>query len=292
VEGVADCGGTGTNLGAGFSDDTPRQATRVALIPDVQSIVLGASTGYAIHGGGQLVGWGSSYNCQLLGNAITSTPSLLLPDVEWVVAGGTATSACARTSDGGTLCWGDNGNHELPLAPDDAGLCKAPRVVSSPKPLDLGAPIVALSLSVTQGCAALEGGAVTCFGDYVDIGSGAPVAPGPIVVPNISDAVGVAVGVDYFACARTQGGAAVCWGGSGNGTTGRGTNARELPPDKVVDSNFVPLAGVVEIAAGDSFACARLADGGVSCWGTNVLGQLGDGTNAPHNVAQPVVLPP
>ena len=37
------------------------------------------------------------------------------------------------------------------------------------------------------------------------------------------------------------------------------------------------LTDAVEIDAGESFACARRADGSVWCWGANHLGQLGNG---------------
>lgn len=40
---------------------------------------------------------------------------------------------------------------------------------------------------------------------------------------------------------------------------------------------LAPLTGVVAISAGDSHACARLADGTARCWGGNVFGELGNG---------------
>jgi alpha-tubulin suppressor-like RCC1 family protein len=59
------------------------------------------------------------------------------------------------------------------------------------------------------------------------------------------------------------------------GETGAGTDgtnqARAIPVKGV--------AGVSEIAGGQHFACAT-TNSGVSCWGTNNEGQLGNGSNA------------
>ena len=41
-----------------------------------------------------------------------------------------------------------------------------------------------------------------------------------------------------------------------------------------------PLTGVAQVVTGNFFACARLTNGGVDCWGDNSYGQLGDGTTA------------
>jgi alpha-tubulin suppressor-like RCC1 family protein len=47
----------------------------------------------------------------------------------------------------------------------------------------------------------------------------------------------------------------------------------------------------VQVVAGSRHACARLSDGGVRCWGDNLAGQLGNGSNAgsPKPVAVPGV---
>ncbi len=52
-----------------------------------------------------------------------------------------------------------------------------------------------------------------------------------------------------------------------------------------------PAAGVtaVEIVAGASHTCARMADGTVRCWGANEFGQLGDGSTTARSRPVPVV---
>jgi hypothetical protein len=41
-----------------------------------------------------------------------------------------------------------------------------------------------------------------------------------------------------------------------------------------------PLAGVTSVAGGMDSYCALLTSGGVDCWGSNLFGQLGDGTGS------------
>ena len=47
------------------------------------------------------------------------------------------------------------------------------------------------------------------------------------------------------------------------------------------------LANVTQISAGDSHTCATLVGGGVSCWGNNFFGELGNTTNVTTNDANP-----
>jgi alpha-tubulin suppressor-like RCC1 family protein len=58
-----------------------------------------------------------------------------------------------------------------------------------------------------------------------------------------------------------------------NGQLGDGTRRERRAPVAVRGLS----AGVVEIAAGDYFTCARLESGTVKCWGSNRLGELGNG---------------
>ena len=45
-----------------------------------------------------------------------------------------------------------------------------------------------------------------------------------------------------------------------------------------------PRGRVVQVAAGGDHTCALLDDATVRCWGANIVGQVGDGTNDPRNV--------
>jgi hypothetical protein len=50
------------------------------------------------------------------------------------------------------------------------------------------------------------------------------------------------------------------------------------PGQSCVSGACVSAPSVVQVGAGTSFACARISDGRVYCWGSNSEGQLGNGT--------------
>ncbi len=65
-----------------------------------------------------------------------------------------------------------------------------------------------------------------------------------------------------------EGGLVTCVGANEEGQLGRTGN--ELIP--------VPnVTGAIEVAVGDAFSCALLSSGTVSCWGSDIFGQRGDG---------------
>ncbi|MBX7192096.1 MAG: hypothetical protein K1X94_08560 [Sandaracinaceae bacterium] len=78
-------------------------------------------------------------------------------------------------------------------------------------------------------------------------------------------------------CALLDDGTAWCWGQNRNGELGLGS-----PGAQDIDARRSPtlnpnLANVAELQLGARHGCARLEDGTVWCWGSNDLGQLGDG---------------
>src|SRR3989339_877123 len=78
----------------------------------------------------------------------------------------------------------------------------------------------------------------------------------------------------------------LCWGYSANGRLGDGQNGVDvLNPNLTTDSSAYS-----SVSAGGTDTCGiRQNDSRVLCWGNGDYGQLGDGSNATHNVLYPNV---
>ncbi len=87
-------------------------------------------------------------------------------------------------------------------------------------------------------------------------------------------------GGEQFTCALTTAGAVYCWGLNSNGQLGNGSTTRSFVPVPVTGLS----SGVVQITAGQQFACALTSAGAVKCWGANSDGQLGNGTKTDSDV--------
>ncbi len=114
-----------------------------------------------------------------------------------------------------------------------------------------------------------------------------------------SCAVQLVAGRSHF-CARMSDGSVRCWGDDELGQLGA---ALRDTPDAGADAGktdagqapfrvrrVARVSDITQLAAGGSSTCARRQDGTVFCWGSNVYGELGGGTNDwdPHPDPVPV----
>ena len=89
-----------------------------------------------------------------------------------------------------------------------------------------------------------------------------------------SNAVAIAAGLEHT-CVLQANGTGRCWGGNAVGQLGIGTTGGSRLTSVAVSS---ALGSAVAISAGSQHTCALLANGSAMCWGSDSVGQIGDGT--------------
>jgi alpha-tubulin suppressor-like RCC1 family protein len=152
-------------------------------------------------------------------------------------------------------------------------------------PLGEGRTVTAIGAGDAHTCAVLDNGELRCWGKNDDgqlgLGDTTPrMRPDQVVDVGVGrTAVQIAAG-RHFTCARLDNGEVKCWGLNTDGQLGLGDTSPRLSPTTAVALGQGRTA--VEIAAGFDFACARLDDDTVKCWGTNGSGQLGVGDAEGH----------
>lgn len=163
------------------------------------------------------------------------------------------------------MCWGQNWDGQFGNGSANAGSL-AP-VAASNVPADA----VAITAGQNHTCALRSGGSVVCWGfnGGGETGDGTTTTPktSPGSAIGLSDVKAIASG-PYFNCAVMTG-KVFCWGQVPLSGASVSTPA-EVPS----------VSGVTAIAAGANHVCAVRSDSTVVCWGSNTLGQLGNGATA------------
>lgn len=204
---------------------------------------------------------------------------------------------CAVSDSGTVRCWGRNLNGQLGNG-TTVNAVTATHVLSSGSPLT-GISRVAAGIGHT--CALSEANTVSCWGDNSlgQLGddqfcgstctSPTPVCGDASCSTNLNDVVDIALGGRH-ACALTDAGTVKCWGDNSFGQLGDGTTIGATTPVDVLESELgPPLSGVEKIVAGRNHTCALTAATEVVCWGRNISGQLGDGTDENRTIPVKVV---
>ena len=133
-----------------------------------------------------------------------------------------------------------------------------------------------MSAGYLHTCVRRTAGLISCWGHnaYGQLGDGftAPRSA-PAAVVDLADATQVDGGA-LHTCARRSDGSFECWGSNERGQLGIGAvGGGELTPRSVRG-----LSNGADLALGGNHACVRRPLGEVLCWGSNDIGQVGDGT--------------
>lgn len=166
--------------------------------------------------------------------------------------------SCALTTSGGVKCWGGNDDGQLGYV----------GTKYNPTPTEVGgltSGVISISANGFHSCAVTSSGGVKCWGDSL--------GENPVNVEGLTDIVLVTAG-EYFNCALTVSGGVKCWGYNEQGQLGNGTFTDSQTP---VDVIGLPDR-VKDLSAGASHVCAITILNQLHCWGSNLLGELGNGT--------------
>jgi alpha-tubulin suppressor-like RCC1 family protein len=274
--------GGGTTVGNG-------PVTVEGLDADVVAISAGRRHTCAITGAGRVKCWGRNYE-GTLGDA-TQGDSLVPVDVGTLPEG-----RVALVSSGGLS------RSDFPENPSSANcVLSATGALRcfgayAETPASLVADVADVSARGNQfQCALTTAGEVWCWGFYNNFGQLGPETPDgvdtletPLRVglPAKTHAVAVESGSAHT-CVRTEGGGVKCWGYNGGARLGTGSYAGDRDFSRTPVDVVGLSSGVVEIAAGESHTCVRMATGKVLCWGSDGYGALGRGEDQTSSGALP-----
>jgi alpha-tubulin suppressor-like RCC1 family protein len=249
------------------ASDSGEDAASDAVVVDVTPSITASSSRVCVVGStGRLKCWGNAP----IGNG-SETLAVSATDVGVDVArvGAMNLASCMLRTDGKVLCWGRSQTLELGLGlntsqlADDAGNVPEPTWVAA-----LGTANLTISVGALSACALSSGAVTACWGEGLsDNQDGLPA-----LVTGLSGPVNAMAEGDHFQCALLSSGRIQCWGDNSAGQLGIGAIS-------TMETIGAPVAGIedaVAVAAGTSHACALLAGGGVSCWGDDSEGELGD----------------
>ncbi|MBZ0116317.1 MAG: hypothetical protein K8H88_04965, partial [Sandaracinaceae bacterium] len=268
---------------------TSCEATRLCVAgacrsPIATELALGADFTCALLTSGHIVCWGRDNQGQLGDRSFAPddqgrSDAVAVEGIDDAVAiDASGSTACAiRGLERVVDCWGDNRFDKFG-APGvtPANLRQGLRFAADP------APVEQVSVSDQHICVRTDT-AVLCSGGNQNGQLGRPdtslrtrlllPVPGlPAGAPRWVEAATASLA--GFTCVAAADGQVYCFGANDSGQLGR-------DPAAVVMSDTpepIPgLSGIVQLASGIGFVCARDGAGAVYCWGRNESGQLGSG---------------
>jgi alpha-tubulin suppressor-like RCC1 family protein len=244
--------------------------------------------------GSSALGWGESRYGQI-GNGVrtlggcecvpTPTPVAGLSDATQISGGDSHT--IALHANGTVTAWGYNGLGQLGNGTTTES--------ATPVAVSGLTNVVAVDAGTEHNLALLANGTVMAWGDNYngelgvggsDFAGGGPESCNsasscskvPIPVPGLSDVVAINAG--YFASfALLANGTVMGWGFDYYGVLGDGAGVQSGCECVERPVQVPGVSGAMAISAGEDHVMALLANGGVTAWGENYNGQIGNGSS-------------
>lgn len=279
--GAAYCWGSGVTGGIGDGLLVNRLTATLVTPPAGVSFAMVTAGGTHACGGapsGAAYCWGNGVRGNL-GDGTGANhplPTLVTPPagVSFATLSAGMSINCGTTSIGAAYCWGNNSSGQIGDGFTADRLI--PTLVAAPG----GVSFATVQAGGGVSCGLTFTGAVYCWGSGFDgqVGDGTNsnrLTPVPIAAP-----VGVTFGQIttsvFHTCGLSTTGQAYCWGFNGSVQLGDGTSTSRNTPTAVIMPAGVSF---ISISAGNDHTCGITSLGAMYCWGSNTVGQLGDGTS-------------
>ncbi|MBK7585763.1 MAG: hypothetical protein IPI67_36950 [Myxococcales bacterium] len=277
----------GNNDSGQIGDGT--KGTRITAVrvdgvgPSVSTVSAGGGHTCAVDAAGTLWCWGANWRGQLgdgTKDVGTSQPvqiSALGSSVSRVSAGYLYT--CAVKVDGTLWCWGANSHGQAGVG------TKADQLL----PAQVASGVSEVATGDERTCAVKTDGTLWCWGAITSSDGTYVDKTFPEQIPADAQHFShVTVGTSHN-CAINVAGKLSCWGWNWDGQLGNGTFGSSTASATPVEVTSLGGA-VVGLAAGQTHSCAVEQGGTLSCWGSNAVGQLGNGAAAGGSLESTPVL--
>ena len=256
--------------------------TMVGVLPQRVSLASGDDHSLALKADGTVRSWGDNVLGQL-GNGSTtnsSTPVTVsgLTDVVGLAGGGS--HSLALKADGTVRSWGYNQYEQLGNGTTTNS--------STPVTVSGLADVVGLAGGNRHSLALKADGTVRSWGfnAYGQLGNGSFSASStPVTVSGLADVVGLAGGNRHSLALKADG-TVRSWGDNQFGQLGN----RSVAYYSSTPLSVSGLTDAVGISGGNSHSLALKADGTVRSWGSNLYGQLGNGTTTDSSTPVSIAL--
>ena len=286
VNGKVYCWGSG-----GFGDPSITKSLvpiEVKNISKIKKLSVGSSDICAIDSTGKAYCWGSSSVTPKLVNTDNLNPSKKIIDISIG-----SSHKCIQTSDNKLYCWGKNNYGQL----GDG------TIEYRSKPVNvsvIGNNIKLVSISNEYSCAIADDSKVYCWGNNIiaQLGYGYQDNNSHLTPTNVIDFESfINFDIKYLSsksdssCVISNDNHIYCWGDNYENKLGSSdTNMIHEYPLPVDKSGEFGLKNIKYASVGAANTCSISTDNEAYCWGSNWLGQLGDGTSGyktyvPHKVS-------
>lgn len=295
--GAAEVGQVGTETppdvcgNIGMTAPCQRKPREVVGLTDVAEIYAGGTHSCARTRDGSLRCWGSNRQGELASGTMmnSGTPVLAQGIPPFVDLSSGLYHQCVRTAADAVWCWGGSFGRAPRQTMAPTGIVQLVATNVGPRGTAVyvalndgslhywdadGAPMRAAW--TTSPVAQIGAGFGVCVRTSAGTIQCDPRSADTIPLGDIADVEDIASG-NSMTCVRIRGGAVRCWGLNDKGQLGNGSIASTADPIRTPTT----LAGVMNparIVLADQSGCVLTRERSVLCWGSNLVGQLGDGT--------------